>query len=160
VRAWAITARSIRRPAWFVALVVLVPVACGRDVGSVSGTVRFQDKAVGSGTVLLVGSDGLPRYGNIQADGSYQIKRAPAGPARLAVNSPDPAKAAQIPTREQPPKNLLPAEKLKQLAPPRRPPAADRSTWFPLPAQYGDPNASGLAVEVKRGTNALDLNLK
>ena len=63
---------------------------CGAGRGDIMGKVTQKQRPVVFGTVLVVGGDGLPHFGPIQEDGSYTVEDVPAGPVRIAVNSPDP----------------------------------------------------------------------
>src|SRR5207302_4939501 len=96
----------MKRPVYAHALVLLAPLVaagCG-GVGSVTGTVTFQNKPVASGTVVVVGSDMLPYHGNIEDDGTYTVPKVPTGFAKIAVFSPGPA-------LEEPDRPELPAAK-------------------------------------------------
>lgn len=131
------------------ALLTLALLGCqGR--GDVSGTVTFQNKPVVYGTVLLVASDGRAHQGNIAEDGAYAVRGVAAGPARVAVSSPDPA--TPLMARE----DARRAEDEQEMR--RR--AALRGRWFAIPATYGDPAKSPLTVEVRGGDNHHDIELK
>jgi hypothetical protein len=116
-----------------------------------------------AGTVLLVGSDGIPAYGNIGADGTYVIARVPTGAAQVAINSPGPAAAARWPHRTAGPRALLPPPlKDGKLALPRPEPPSPGGPrgWFPIPEKYGNPQTTGLTCDVTRGTNTYNLELQ
>ena len=81
-------------------LLALSVIGC-QGKGEVSGKVVYQDKALASGTVLIVASDGSLHQGTIKTDGSYRIRDVPSGEARLAVNSPDPDR--QLVRKAEPP---------------------------------------------------------
>lgn len=123
-----------------VALVALA--GCGAGRGDLSGTVSYQGKAVESGSVAAVGSDGQPRTGFI-ADGRYEVKDLPAGPVKLAVSSPDPGKVPRRSLRGGP-----------------APAKADRTGWFPLPEKYADLSKSELTADLTAGPNTHDIDLK
>ena len=85
------------RPAWGRAgyrclplLIALTVAGCGRRVGEVSGKVTYKDTPVVMGSVVFVGSDGIPHRGQIEPDGTYVVSDVPAGPVQVAVISPDP----------------------------------------------------------------------
>ncbi len=129
-------------------LLALFVVGCqGR--GDVAGKVAYQQRALASGTVLLVASDGSIHQGNIQLDGTYLVRGVPSGDARLAVNSPDPSaplvRKAALPIPD-------PATVQRN--------AAIKAKWFPIPKKYGDPNTSGLKLSVNRGPNPHDIDLE
>src|SRR5436305_5324907 len=63
---------------------------CGAGKGDLSGTVTYQGKKVVLGTVVAVGSNGIPQTVNISEEGTYAVKDLPAGPIKFAVHSPEP----------------------------------------------------------------------
>lgn len=119
---------------------------CGGS-GDVTGKVTYKGKPVASGAVLMLASDHLPYYGEIQKDGSFTIPHVPRGAASIGVNSPDP-KVMYAPH----------ASKLGKKMPPTTP--HDPRLWFPLPAKVGDPTTSGLTFTVVGGPNVVNLDLK
>jgi hypothetical protein len=133
-------------------LAPLVAAGCG-GVGSVTGTVTFQNKTVASGTVVVVGSDLLPYYGKIEDDGTYTVPSVPTGFAKIAVFSPGPDTAG--PARPEPP--------AARPGGGRRMPArvfhGDPQKWFRLPDRYRDFDKSGLSMTVTSGENRRDLEL-
>jgi hypothetical protein len=116
---------------------------CGRTTGELTGRVIFQDKHLQQGTVLVASSSGSVHSGVIQSDGTYMIPGIPVGPARIAVNCPDPREVKVIPRKKE--------EKM---------PAADLSKWIAIPEKFADPEKSGLSIEIKPGTNAFPIDLK
>lgn len=53
--------------------------------GTLTGTVSYLGKPVPSGSILLIGSDSMPRTAWIQKDGTYKFTGVPVGEAKLAV---------------------------------------------------------------------------
>jgi hypothetical protein len=106
------------------------------------GTVTYQEKRVRMGSVLVLGVDGVPRAALIQDDGSYAVADVPAGPVRVAVNSPDPRAAPAISSRK------------------KAPPPADAGKWFAIPERYADFERSRLTFTVKPGANVFDILLQ
>jgi hypothetical protein len=137
------------------ALMLFAPltVGCGAGVGSITGTVTFQNKPVASGTVVVVGSDLLPYYGNINDDGTYTVPKVPTGVAKIAVFSPGPD--AEAPVRPY----LPTANPAFQKKVPARVFRGDPQKWFPLPEKYRDFDTSGLSMTVMGEVNQLDLEL-
>jgi hypothetical protein len=137
----------------------LVPCAllagCGSlAVGDVTGTVSYQGKPVTSGVVSFTAGDGLPYTCAITPDGTYAIQQVPTGFAMVTVISPDPeAPAAAEPERKRGDGS-------------RQPPAAPKpsgranSKWFPIPEHYGLQGQSGLSLDVKKGPNTFNIDLK
>lgn len=130
---------------------LLTLAGCGGR-GELAGSVTYQDRKVVSGSVLVVGSDGLPHYSGIEPDGTYRVTDLPVGEVQIAVNSPDPGASA--------PDAALVAGKYEGEDPPPPAPPVNRSNWFPLPERYGFPQTSGLIFELRRGPNTHDIRLK
>jgi hypothetical protein len=150
-------------------LLTLSSAGCGVGKGDLSGKVSYKDKTLAYGSVLLLASDQKPRTVAIEQDGTYRFSDIPAGEARLAVYSLDPAKRpapraagaghgkpGKGPAREVP-------KDAKVEEPPRSQelPPVDRSKWFEIPASYGNIDRSGLAVTIVAGTNTTyDIQMK
>jgi hypothetical protein len=115
----------------------------------VSGWVTFDGYPVGSGSVVMIGQDGIPVYGQIQPDGSYFVKRPRFGVVKVAVTSPAPV--ASILATSAVGNKFRSADNAV---------AAPPENWFPIPARYGDPETSDLTLEVKKGHNSFDVDLK
>jgi hypothetical protein len=123
---------------------ILLGVAgCGSGHGDLAGKITYQGKPVRSGSVGVLGQDGITRNSVILPDGSYQVPDIPAGPVKIAVTSPDPATVKPHPRKKD-----LPIVKV------------DRSEWFPLPDSYGDFQQSGLIYTLMSGENTVDIALK
>jgi len=129
---------------------------CGGS-GSLSGTVTYKpkNKKVVSGNVMAMGEGGKGRYATIKPDGSYAFDSLPRGTVKIAVNSPQPKKAAQKGGRESP---LAGRPGIKG------PEASDFTdevikAWFPIPDKYGDVSQSGLTTTIKPGPNTFDIVL-
>lgn len=115
---------------------------CGRSTATVSGTVSHQGKKLAWGGVALLAADGSSHSAAIGRDGRYSIPNVPVGTARVGVVSSDPypeGKNGKYEGRYKPPTDL------------------PDGAWFPIPAKFADPTASGLTVEVGRGSGDLDL---
>jgi hypothetical protein len=139
-------------PGGWLLLGALAGLGCG-GTGEVSGTVKFQGRPLASGSVLMMGADNRPLYGEIHEDGSYRIKGVPTGTVKVAVNSPPPTLAPQAPGAEGRSKAPEPASRTPD-------PAADpKGLWFAIPEKYGDPLTSGLSREIKKGPNTYDIDL-
>jgi hypothetical protein len=124
----------------------LIPFAaagCAPARGDVSGKVTYQGRPLVYGTVMFLGRDNLPVMGPIRPDGSYTVTGVLVGEAQVAVNSPDP----------------LPAQRVDKRGRAMTSPV-DRSQWFPIPEDYGDPRKSGLQCPVGRGQTPYDIDLK
>ena len=98
-----------------------------------SGIVTYKDRAVTSGTIVVLNPDGLATIkGAIHPDGSYSIEGIKRGQVKIAVLSPDPT----------------PSQKRKQTG------------WFPLPRSLGNPGTSGLEVNVTTSSIQHDIKAK
>jgi hypothetical protein len=138
----------------FAGLAVLLGLACagcGPGKGDVSGRVTSNGRPVVTGTVSVLGSDGLLRSGDIGPDGTYRVEGVAAGPAKVAVTSPDPWDEYQ---------KLVKVQKSKGAADRIKPPAIDKKDWFPLPKAYEGPEQSPLSFTVQGGANEYDVPLR
>lgn len=130
--------------------IVLIAAAAGcQGTGNVSGKVTYKDKPLVYGTVLIVASDGTIHQGSIREDGTYTVQGIQVGEARVAVNSPDPT--TPLMRRAEPQGAELEEDRRRKSLKPK---------WFAIPADYGDPNKSGLKLQVRGGANAHDIDLK
>lgn len=120
---------------------------CGGGTGRLQGRVTAQGKPVVAGTVQVFAADGTVCTGDIGADGRYEVRGIPTGPARVAVNSADRTQKTSL-------------EKVGQG--PRAKDAGDRNNppgWFPLAPKYADPATSGITTVVAGGTHEFDIEL-
>ena|SRR5437588_766530 len=122
---------------------VLTLIGCGPGRGDITGKVSYQGKPLRSGTVSVLGSDGVPKSGLINQDGTYTIHDAPAGSIKALVTSADPGESQ-------------PAVRIQGTPQPK----VDRSGWFAIPEKYGDFEKSGLTFELKSGPNTWDIDMK
>lgn len=143
------TVTSPRR-AGLAAAVALLAAGCG-GVGDVSGKVTYQGKPVVTGSVTFYGPDKTPYLGAIDERGNYKVVGVPTGARPVTVASPDPLPPPGAKSGK--PSN----PSLPEGAP--EPKATRPEGWRPIPANYGDPNASKLTFEVRGGTNTIDIPL-
>lgn len=141
--------------ALFVASLLLA--GCGPTTTRVSGKVSLRGKPLALGTVMLVDSTGLPKYGQIGAEGVYQVDDVRPGPVKATVSSPPPpgSPAAKAAARGRGETGVKAEERGE--APPAQP--AGAGGWFAIPDKYADPATSELMFEVKAG-QPLDIDLK
>jgi hypothetical protein len=158
-------------------LLALTAAGCGRPVGDVSGTVTYKGTPVVMGSVVFVGSDGVPHTGQIEPDGTYAVSDVPAGTVKIAVVSPDPGRPLRpgdlppslAPLADQEIKGPK-AEDARRLQAKMQEVrgikvdtgslTSDRKKWRKLPKEYEDPHASGLTMQVTKGKNTYDIPLK
>jgi len=139
-------------------LLLLLALAAGcSSSGSLSGTVtsKQSNKKVMSGTVGVLGSDNVLKYGEIKPDGTYTVKGVRTGPVKVSVSSPNP-KGVGLPGREGGPRRPPPEGGAP--ATPAVPPEVLKG-WFPIADKYGDPSKSGLTTTVKGGSNTFNIEL-
>jgi hypothetical protein len=133
------------------ALFLLLASGCGGGTTDVSGKVTFQGKPVVYGTVVMIGSDGIPKNGPIQPDGSYHISGVKTGPVKVAVSSPPPPGVTPPAAKGR--------DRQMDEGKPEAPPAMAAGPvnpdvvkhWFVLPEKFGDPAKSGVSVDVAAG---------
>ncbi len=133
-----------RRSCWLGLLCLLVTSGCGGP-GDLSGTVTYKGKPLSTGTVNVVGGDGIICSGIIQDDGTFTVTGLVPGKVQIAVTSINPAKQKSIAK----PKSGM------EVAP-----KGDGSKWFAIPEQYADFERSGLTFDLERGPNSFPIELK
>jgi hypothetical protein len=136
---------------------VLSVAGCSGGTTDVSGKVSYNGKPVVFGTVQIIGSDGLPKSGAIQPDGTFRVSGVKVGSAKVTVSSPPPPGSSAAAPR---------AKVGREAEEERRPADADTPVspevakgWFALPEKYSDPSKTDLAVEIK-ARQALEIDLK
>jgi len=131
--------------------VLMVLAGCGEPTASVSGTVKFKDQPLPSGTVLFHGPDGRVEHAVIGEGGKYALANAPLGPVRIAVKS-HAAQPTGMPGAGKPPpgaKDHAPAQGEKR-----------DGRYVPIPPRYADPETSGLSHTVRTGSQTHDIDLR
>jgi len=120
---------------------------CGKTgETTITGTVKYQNKPVYGGYVLLVFDDNNQAQGSVGYDGTYTVSSPFTGHARVAVGSNKPADPSQAKSRGGPPPD---ASKLP-----------DPTKWFEVPGKYADPATSGKEITVSGGKNSIDIDLE
>jgi hypothetical protein len=136
-------------------VMLLLVTGCGGGLGTVTGKVTYQNRALVHGSVVILGADGVPKTAAIGADGSYAFYGVPSGEVKVAVHSPDPAgleMMAQEAMKKRQPGVPAPTN--------RQPSGIDGAKWMPIPDHYGDFNRSGLKTTVRSGTNTFNIDLQ
>ena len=123
------------------AVVALAGCGGGLKTGSVRGKVTLDGEPITSGTVGFVAADGRVETAMIQPDGTYEIKKAPAGDVVVTVQTYPPS-----PTMHRPDEA---ASKTK----------VARPTYQPIPPHYGDSKQSPLKYAVKAGEQEYEVAL-
>ena len=144
------THRSVICP--LLGLLVLALSGCGSGTGSVAGKVTLKGKVVKGGTVTFVGADKRVVTAPIDTEGSYTIERIATGPARISVTPP--AAPVAVPRG----RNMMDPSKMggpgggTTTAPAEKPAA--------IPADYQNPDKSGLTYTVNSGKQEHNIELK
>lgn len=112
---------------------------CGPSFGDVRGRVTLGGKPVTKGIVIFLDETNLPYSGEIQPDGTYSIRKIPAGPVKVYAYTRPPS-SATLRTKDP----AAPAEK----------PGPDD-----IPAKYANPETLGLSTTIKSGSNEYNLEL-
>lgn len=132
-----------------IALLVFIS-GCGRPTASVTGSVSFQGKPVGSGVVVFVDSSGRATTpANVRPDGSFEIKTASVGAAKVAYDNLKPPPLPKV----KPDSAVANDPEYKLMAE-----AADN--YVATPSKYKDPSTSGIAFELKPGPNECRITLE
>lgn len=148
------------RGAMFFVLVVATIAGCGPRVADVTGTVAYKDKPVTSGTVTMVGKDGVPMQTEIKEDGKYELRSVPVGDVRIAVSSPplEVKKSGRKIDRVDPNTGEKIDTKGLELALPGT--DLQKKTWQAIPLKYSDITQSDLKYTVTSGPNTHAIKLE
>ncbi len=119
------------------AALALAMVGCGSGTSTLSGKVTYQGRPVLSGYVTVVNEDGTASSGVIQPDGTYTVEGVKRGHVRIAIVSPDPARAHSVLNKGD--------HKDAKAGHGHTKPGTNG--WYPLPANLGDPEKSGLTLD-------------
>jgi len=123
-------------------LLVASVVGCGPPVGSVTGVVSHQGKPLNSGVIRFKTSNGEPRDSEIGVDGSYTIKQASVGLAKISVF---------VGSAGQSDAPIDPEGAIEDLAP-------EQSAPVSIPEKYADFD-SGLTYEITSGQQSHNIEL-
>lgn len=152
----------------FAAVLLLSALPCLTGCGSskVSGKVTYQGKTVPGGLVVFHGANNWTGNSPIEQDGSYTIVKPPPGPVKITVDTSS-MRPVQLP-RNVPGMENMPGAKGKM--PPNMPeeakknplynPELNAGRYLAIPANYADPEKSGLSYEVKSGPQTHDIKLE
>lgn len=131
------------------ALLSVTLAGCSDASSVLHGSVTHRGRSVTSGSVIVLNDDGRAHSGVIQPDGTYRVERVGRGTVRIGVLSPDPARARSIVKSE----GEIPKSKSKS----KSGTGNDRSGWFPLPRDIGDPQKSGITCSVESADMRFDI---
>jgi hypothetical protein len=147
-----------RRRGWLAALLALPAVlalsGCQPEKGEVAGKVVYDRQPLTHGTVMFFCQDQQIISRLITPDGTYSVPDLPLGPAKVVVVTHPP-----IPEGYQRPQKLPPSRDAPNLGEPARSQLPFGARYVPIPHRYSDPDQSGLAVTVARGSQTFDITL-
>jgi hypothetical protein len=143
----------------------LVAAGCSRT-GKVSGKVTYKGQTLKAGTVQFFPEGKGGDYSSpIKEDGSYSISKIPPGPAKIAVVSSTTNPLAGMPPMARGPgaKGMKQAE--EQMKKSKEGGGTGASPFeakqgVSVPAMYGDPEKSGLKVDVTSGSQPFDIKIE
>ena len=107
------------------------------STGTISGKVRYKDNPVPGGTITfhITSEKGIKTaVGILQKDGSFEIKKAAVGSAKVTVET----------------DTVNPGEQQAQSS----------SNYVEIPKQYNSVETSGLTMDIKQGENKKTFELK
>jgi len=176
---------SGRRPAFFAAVVgvfamprsicavliaLLAMSGCSEPKSRVHGKVLYKGKPLAGGTIVLVSPDNSTAQARIASDGSYEVPAASRGHILVAIQAdrPRPAPRAQPNSKAVALKardtfatdQSKSDDKAKMGKATSVPPPAGDASANNLPALYGDPNRSGLTIELVDSVQDFSVDLK
>jgi hypothetical protein len=133
-------------------VLALGPVGCGGPfTGEVSGTVKYKGEPLPGGIVTISHPDGRNAKGQIREDGTYSIKNAPGGEVKVTVHMEKPI---------QPLPSFIPLSKAGGKDAAKAEAVYPSGKYVKIPEKYANPDASGLKLEVKRGSQEFPIELK
>lgn len=122
------------------------PVALPNTGASLEGAVKYGDKILAFGIVIVEGA-GSSAQGQINQDGTYRVENVPVGAAKLAVvTNPGMARGAQMAGG----RNVGPGDKGKGAL-------GKVPDYVDVPTKYHSTATSGLAYTIQQGVNQHDI---
>jgi hypothetical protein len=130
---------------------------CGTKVGDVSGSVQYKGKAITSGTVTMVGKDGVPVQTEIAEDGTYKLKGVSVGEVTIAVASP-PLQESKAPRKVER-KDPNTGKSIETKSGERIASQGQKDSWRAIPIEYSDITLGKLKTTISTGQNNHDIKL-
>jgi hypothetical protein len=164
------TKRFVRAACLFALIASALTLAgCSRQIGSVTGTVKYQGKALKGGNVTFISTEGQPSAsGQIKEDGSYSVPKLTAGSYKVCVetDSLKPPKATAGPKMSIPkgagkidPNTPVP-EGYKPSNPAEMAVVKNAKLYTPIPPQYADPDKTDLSFTSNGSSQEFPIELK
>lgn len=136
-----------------VCLALAVVPGCKKGRATVKGKVTFNGQPVKAGTVSFYASPSVVGTGNINPDGTYEVKDAPVGEVTVTVSTPPPL-VGPVQMGKPPPGMKMPTDMV-----PSGPNAAKPVSYMPIPDKYKARDQSPLKTTVNKGENDYDIKL-
>lgn len=135
--------RTSRRLACLVLpCLILAAAGCGGKKATLTGSVRYRNQALPSGTVTFFNADKQIVGSSSISDGKYTVEKVPVGSVKVSVMVP----YTPPNDRRHPPPKDIPGSTL---------PAA-----VPIPFPYGNPETSNLSYDARPGTQDYPIDLQ
>ena len=141
----------------------LLATGCGTKQGTVSGTVYYKGKPLPGGNVrFFPEGQGGSFYSAIGSDGSYSMSKLPPGSAKITVvYSPEnPLAKMKGFNKANAEKGIKKQQEIIEAAKGKGGGAAASAETVTLPDKYGDPDKSGLKVDVTGGSQTFDIKME
>src|SRR5437016_4932675 len=133
--------RQFRSSKVAIGVLSLFAAGCGARTAEFNGHVTYHGKPVFRGSITVVGPDKKVLVAAIDDNGAFTLPNVPVGEVKIGVLCPEAAIDPAGQTESE--------KKLGGLA--KNPETGDiRLKWFRIPDRYGDPESSGLTVEISK----------
>lgn len=128
--------------------------------GRLHGKVTYQGQALPDVMVVFLASDNQTHPVALKADGTYEVDGVAYGPVKVSVQQTGPRPAVKAdPDLRRPGQNKTGVKDEKASFRPD-PPEEPVATGVRIPANYGDPEKSGLGFELKSADQEWSTDLK
>lgn len=125
--------------------------------GSLHGTLTFEGEPLAGATVMFFGKDNQVYRADLTKEGTYTVSGVPLGPIRVAVQQFLPS---VTPRPDPPPGGPKKPEMGEARDAAWKPPEITAEERPRVPASYGDPGTSGLALELVEADQEWSAELK
>ncbi len=123
---------------------------CSSDKASASGEVRYKGKLVKGGSLVFSGPDGVAIVTNIDPEGTYSVSGVKPGKVKVGLNGASPSEGGRS-GREAGGRGSPP--------PPASSAAKNDPDAVVIPKELGSPESSGITIELKPGSNSVNITV-